>query len=438
MNYMADVQPLRGIRYANETIGDLAQVVTPPYDVITSEAQATYYARNPYNFIRLELGQESAKDTTLNNRYTRAATTFAEWRKNGVLRQDITPDFYLYQQLFTHNNRSYTRTSLLARVRLEPWSAKVVLPHEYTMTKPKDDRLQLLRACATNFSPLMSMYEDPQGRMRRLLSTYAADAEVQFTDEVNEGHRLQPITDPAQVVLFQDFFAERQLYIADGHHRYETALNYREEIRELRRHINDDDAVNFVLMALIDVDDPGLLVLPTHRLLFGLSSEALGSLNSQQLAQYFTVQQLDTTMKSDAMLAVLASSGEKQPSLVVVTRDQNWLLLLNELGRRRMMESGHSTAWNELDVAVAHTLVLEALLGIRAEDVTSGTYIRYTRDAEQALEVVRSGDAQVALLLNATRVRQICEVAQAEDRMPQKSTYFYPKLMSGLVMNPLW
>jgi len=290
MYFMADVQPLRGIRYANETIGDLAQVVTPPYDVITSEAQATYYARNPYNFIRLELGQESAKDTTLNNRYTRAATTFAEWRKNGVLRQDITPDFYLYQQLFTHNNRSYTRTSLLARVRLEPWSAKVVLPHEYTMTKPKDDRLQLLRACATNFSPLMSMYEDPQGRMRRLLSTYAADAEVQFTDEVNEGHRLQPITDPAQVVLFQDFFAERQLYIADGHHRYETALNYREEIRELRRHINDDDAVNFVLMALIDVDDPGLLVLPTHRLLFGLSSEALGSLNSQQLAQYFTVQ----------------------------------------------------------------------------------------------------------------------------------------------------
>ena len=438
MNYMADVQPLRGIRYANEMIGDLAQVVTPPYDVITREAQATYYARNPYNFIRLELGQESVKDTTLNNRYTRAATTFAEWRKNGVLRQDITPDFYLYQQLFTHNNRSYTRTSLLARVRLEPWSAKVVLPHEYTMTKPKDDRLQLLRACATNFSPLMSMYEDPQGRMRRLLSTYAADAEVQFTDEVNEGHRLQPITDPAQVVLFQDFFAERQLYIADGHHRYETALNYREEIRELRRHINDDDAVNFVLMALIDVDDPGLLVLPTHRLLFGLSSEALGSLNSQQLAQYFTVQQLDTTMKSDAMLAVLASSGEKQPSLVVVTRDQNWLLLLNESGRRRMMESGHSAAWNALDVAVAHTLVLEALLGIRAEDVTSGTYIRYTRDAEQALEVVRSGDAQAALLLNATRVRQICEVAQADDRMPQKSTYFYPKLMSGLVMNPLW
>lgn len=438
MNSMADVQPLRGIRYANETTSDLAQVVTPPYDVITEEAQATYYARNPYNFIRLELGQELAKDTTLNNRYTRAATTFAEWRTNNVLRQDVTPGYYLYQQLFTHNSQSFTRTSLLARVRLEPWSAKVMLPHEYTMSKPKDDRLRLLRACATNFSPLMSMYEDPQGRMRRLLSAYAADAEVQFTDEVNEGHRLQPITDPAQAALIQDFFAERQLYIADGHHRYETALNYREEIRELRRHINHDDGVNFVLMALIDVDDPGLLVLPTHRLLFGLSSEALASLNSQQLAQYFTVRQLDSTATSDAMLAELASVGEKQPSLVISTSEQDWLLQLNESGKRRMLESGHSVAWNELDVAVAHTLILEALLGIGAEDVTSGTYIRYTRDAQLARQVVRSGDAQAALLLNATRVRQICEVAQADDRMPQKSSYFYPKLISALVMNPLW
>src|SRR6266566_7197895 len=238
---MADIQPLRGLRFNSEVQANFAQVITPPYDVISEEAQAKYYARNQYNIIRLELGLDEPGDTSLNNRYTRAAATFAEWRTNSILQQETTPCYYLYQQIFTYNAQTYTRTSLLARVRLEPWSARIVLPHEYTMAKPKDDRLKLLRACATNFSPLMSMYEDPQGRMRRLLSTYAADAEVQFTDEVNEGHRLQPITDPAQVVLFQDFFAERQLYIADGHHRYETALNYREEIRELRRHINDDD-----------------------------------------------------------------------------------------------------------------------------------------------------------------------------------------------------
>ena len=272
---MADVQTLRGIRYSSDTVGDLAQVVSPPYDVISEEDQASYYARSPYNIIRLELGKEEPGDTSLNNRYTRAATIFGEWRINNILRQEATPCYYLYQQIFNHEGQTYTRTSMLARVRLEPWSAKVVLPHETTHSKAKDDRLRLLRACAANFSPIMSMYEDPQGRIRRLLAAHASNADIQFTDEVNEQHRLHLFTDPTQIALIQNFFAERQLYIADGHHRYETALNYREEIREQRRYIHENDAVNFVLMALIDVDDPGLLVLPTHRLLIGLSPEAL-------------------------------------------------------------------------------------------------------------------------------------------------------------------
>src|SRR5205823_2090767 len=200
---MADVQPLRGIRYNSEVPGNLAQVLTPPYDVISEEAQTRYYARNPYNIIRLELGMDEPGDTSLNNRYTRAAATFAEWRANSILQQEKTFCYYLYQQIFTYNAHTYTRTSLLARVRLEPWSARIVLPHEHTMAKPKDDRLKLLRACATNLSPLMSMYEDPQGRMRRLLSAYASNAEVQITDEVNEEHRLQPITDLEQIALIQ-------------------------------------------------------------------------------------------------------------------------------------------------------------------------------------------------------------------------------------------
>src|SRR6266487_3824264 len=324
---MADVQPLRGIRYASDIIGDLAEVVTPPYDVISQEAQARYYARHPYNFIRLEFGQEEATDTILNNRYTRATSTFAEWRRNGALRQEVTPCYYFYQQQFTHNSQTYTRTSLLARVRLEPWSAKVVLPHEHTMTKPKNDRLQLLRACVTNFSPLMSMYDDPQGRMRRLLSVYAADAEVQMTDEAHEEHRLQPITDPTHSGLIQNFFAERQLYIADGHHRYETALNYREEVRVMHRNLDPKDAANFVLMALTDIDDPGLLVLPTHRLLFGLSQDALNRLTSQQLARYFTVYDTEEAEASpDVLLEGLAQKGVYQPSFVLSTTQKTWLL----------------------------------------------------------------------------------------------------------------
>lgn len=436
---MVDVQPLHGIRYTRKAAGNLAEIITPPYDVISVEAQERYYARNPYNVIRLELGKDEPGDSALNNRYSRAATLLAEWRTEHILREDDMPGFYLYQQTFALAGQSYTRTSLLARVRLEPWSARVILPHEHTMAKPKDDRLKLLEACATNLSPIMSLYDDPQGRLRRLLGPYAAEAEVQITDDAQEGHRLQPITDEQQVALIQDFFAERQLYIADGHHRYETALNYREEMLRVRKHLHPDDAVHFALMALIDLDDPGLQVLPTHRIIHHLGETALSALNHAQLRQYFTLRELAMgDYPPDVPLRMLVQAGEDAPSFVICTPEQSWLVSLNEQGRARMELSGHSAAWNELDVAVAHTLVLEALLGLQADDMAAGTHVTYTRDASQALQAVQRREAQVALLLNPTRVRQICAVAEADDRMPQKSTYFYPKLITGLVMNPLW
>lgn len=431
---MAEVRPLRAIRYSQQKVGDLSQVVTPPYDVIDREAQARYYARSPYNVIRLELGIEQPGDNTLNNVYSRAGATLAEWRLAHVLQEDAAPAYYLYQQHFTHSGQNYTRTSLLARVRLEPWEARVVLPHEHTLAKAKDDRLKLMRACSANFSPIMSLYDDPQGRIRRLLASYAAQPEVSIVDEVGETHLLHPISDPEQITLIQDFFAARQLYIADGHHRYETALNYRAEVLEERRTLHPEDAVNFVLMALIDIDDPGMLVLPTHRVLSNLSPSALERLSGESLARNFTVQAVAT----EESVPQLVQAGQHGTALVVSTPQQTWLLSLNEQGRLRMEASGRSSAWNELDVAVAQTLVLEDLLGLNAADMTAGSYVRYLREPEQALAAVQRGESQVALLLNATKVRQICEVAQADDRMPQKSTYFYPKLITGLVINPLW
>ena len=435
---MAEVRPLRGIRYVKEKVGDIAQVVTPPYDVITKEAQAAYYARSPYNVIRLELGQTMVEDSTLNTVYTRAAATLAEWRLQQVLQEETAPCYYLYQQTFTHDEQQYTRTSLIARVRLEQWDAKVVLPHEHTLAKAKDDRLKLLRACAANLSPVMSLYDDPQGRIRRLLAAYAEQAEVHITDEAGEEHRLHPIRDEQQIASIQDFFTERQLYIADGHHRYETALAYRQEILEQRKELHPEDAANFVLMALIDVDDPGMLVLPTHRMLFGLEQPMLDTLTVAQLARYFTVQSLPATFTSEAIVQYMTRAGQEQPTLVFATGKQTLLLTLNESGKQKMQESGHSAAWNGLDVAVAQHLVMEDILGLSAEDMTAGTHVRYTRDPQQALQAIESGETQAAVLLNATRVRQIRDVAQADDRMPQKSTYFYPKLITGLVINPLW
>jgi uncharacterized protein (DUF1015 family) len=435
---MAEVRPLHALRYATEKVGDLAQVVTPPYDVISPEAQTRYYERSPYNIIRLELGKEEAKDNTLNNVYTRAGAMLAEWRLQGILQQDTTPGYYLYQQKFTYGGQHFTRTSLLARVRLEPWSSRVILAHENTLAKAKNDRMKLYRACATNLSPIMSLYDDPQGRMRRLLSSYAENAEVQIVDEAGEEHRLQPITDAQQIALIQDFFAQRQLYIADGHHRYETALAYRTEMLEQRGTLHPEDAVNFTFMALIDVDDPGMLVLPTHRLLFGLSREALADLSAEKLGHYFTIQGLENAETSAALQERLAQAGQQGTALIIKTAGKTLLLNLNDQGQQRMETSGHTAAWNVLDVAVVQKLVLEEVLGLQAEDMTAGTHVRYTHDTQQALQAVQSGNAQAGIFLNGTPLRQVCDVAQANDRMPQKSTYLYPKLITGLVMNPLW
>jgi uncharacterized protein (DUF1015 family) len=410
--------------------------VTPPYDIISKKAQERYYTRHPQNIIRLELGKEEPTDNTINNVYTRAAAMYAQWRAEDILAQDATPCYYLYQQTFQHGGHTYTRTSLLARVRLEPWSTRVVLPHEHTLAKAKMDRLNLYRACATNFSPIMSMYEDPQGRIRRLLSTYTSQPEIAITDEFGEEHRLQPLREAQDIALIQDFFAQRQLYIADGHHRYETALAYQAEILEQRKELHPDDGVNFTLMALIDLDDPGWLVLPTHRLLFNLNQDALDALSARQLARHFTVQELTET--NETVLQRLGEAGQHEPSFVLQTANQRLLLRLNEQGRRYMEGSGHSAAWNKTDVALAQRLILEEAAGISVADIAGGMHIRFTHDARQAFQALEDGEVQAALFLNSTPLRQVCEVAQADDRMPQKSTYLYPKLITGLVMNPLW
>lgn len=433
---MADVQPLRGLRYQVDKIHDLAQVITPPFDVIDQDAQRRYYERNPYNVIRLELGQRYPTDNTLNTVYTRAATVLSEWRLDGILRQEPTSCYYLYQQIFNYGDLTYKRTSLLARVRLEPWDARVVLPHEQIRNKDKEDRLQLLRACSTNFSPIMCIYDDPQGLMQRVLTPYAAHSQVELFDEAGEEHRLEPIIDLAHIALIQDFFASRQLYIADGHHRYTTALQYRDDIQKQHGPLDPMDGANFVLMALVSLDDPGMLVLPTHRILLDLTPHMLASLTPQRLAPFFTVQPIENTTSQTTVLERLAQAPH--PSFVLKTADQILLLTPNEQGLQHMEQSGRSHAWNTLDVAIVQRLILNALIGITDEDIAAGNYVRYSHDTQQTLHALASGEAQAIILLNGLPFEQVRDVALAGDRMPQKSTYLYPKLITGLVMNPLW
>jgi uncharacterized protein (DUF1015 family) len=438
---MADVRPLAGIRYA--ATEDLAALVTPPYDVISPEAQERYYERDPHNIIRLELGRDEPGDDSLNNKYTRAATLFAEWRLEDTLRQDA-PSLYAYEQTFSVADAERRRMGLLARVRLEPWDARVILPHERTMSKPKDDRLKLFHACAANLSPIMSLYDDPNQELSAILNEATTGAPTaDFADDAGERHRLWRLDDPALAQMVAAFFAPRQLYIADGHHRYETSLTYRDEVRAERKETFADDATDFVLMSLTAVESPGLVVLPTHRILRGVSTDNLTTL-PERLGRHFTL----TPLEGDSMeewRGALVEAGANAPSIALVTRDHVWLATLNDAGRAAMANVSvegqrPGVAWQTLDVAVLQALVFGEALGVTPEDIRAGDRVTYTRNADAAVAAVRAGTdgASFAALLNPTPPEAMRDVAQAGDRMPQKSTYFYPKLITGLVINPLW
>lgn len=434
---MADVRPLPGFRYAADDT--LAARVAPPYDVISPAQQAAYHERNSENIVRLELGQDAPGDDELENRYTRAATTFARWRLDGVLQQDPAA-LYLYEQRFTVAGREHTRLSLLARVRLEPWEAGVILPHERTLSAPKEDRLRLMRACAANFSPLMALYDDPQNELANRFTTIRASAPVaELMDDAGEGHRLWLMTDPATVAEVTAFLQPRNLYIADGHHRYETALAYRDEVRALRKEQLPDEATNFALMALTAIEDPGLVVFPTHRLVVDQPAEVLAGLR-EQIGTQFSIKPI-VNPTPQTIMAALEALPVETPALALVDAQGASLLRLSTAGEAAMRErasaEGHSEAWQKLDVAALHALVLEEGLGLSAEDVRAGRGVRYTHDATEAVGAVGK-TAQAALLMRGMPPAALRDVVRSGDRLPQKSTYFYPKLLTGLVINPLW
>jgi uncharacterized protein (DUF1015 family) len=434
---MTDIRPFGGIHYAPQLRSHLAELVTPPYDVISPAAQQHYYASHPNNIIRLELGQEQPGDDRLNNRYTRAAATFAQWRSQGILQQELAPAMYLYRQGFAIGGRTLWRTSLLTAVRLEPWEAGVVLPHEHTMSKPKDDRLKLLRACAANLSPIMALYEDPQNTLSHLLDGLVSQAPaVHLSDEAHEQHQLLTITDQAILRKMQHFFQDHRLFVADGHHRYETALAYREELRQTRRELHHDDAANFVLMALIAIEDPGLVVLPTHRIVKGIPADRLHQLKAK-LHEHFLVDRLSEQTSAELALAALENEGGLGV-FVLVTPGQVFRLKVRPDAREHMAATGRALPWQKLDVAMLQTLVMDDALGLDAEAITRGEHLSYTRNAAEAVAAVRDGSAQLAVLLRPTRVQQLHDVAAIGEKMPQKSTYFYPKLLTGLVIHPLW
>ncbi len=432
---MAEIRPFRGEMYDPDRITSFEHVIAPPYDVISGQELKHLKWRSPHNIVHLLLASPYPTDTEGNNRYTRAAEQLKFWRWTGILRREEQPAFYLYEQQFTVHELTgttcHTRRALIARVRLEPFDAGVIFPHEKTLAAPKEDRLQLLRACHTNLSSVLALYSDPEAVVEELFQKILEQPPI-IDAHLPEEHveRLWRLSDPGMIEQIQSLFQPMPLVIADGHHRYETALFYRDE--HLQRY-PDCDACRYVLMALVRMESPGLVVLPIHRLLSGLSESALKE-GWHQLAQFAEIELCASPMQMmDALHHTpMTAFGVYYPPHGYA------LLKLRENGDVvSHLEPTHSGIYSHLDVTRLHASILKSCFSLDTSVVAQQHHIHYTEETQEAIQRVDSGQAQLAFFLKPTRVDQVRDVAMAGETMPQKSTFFFPKLMTGLVLNPL-
>lgn len=419
---MATLIPIKGWRY-NSRIGDLAAVIAPPYDVIDAAAQQAFYARHEYNIIRLECGMTYPGDDARNNRYTRAAATFNEWRRKGVLTRDDTPALYFYEQIFSLAGEERRRCGFFCGLKLEPYGS-TIFPHEETLSAPKNDRLALLRACQANFSPIFALYADPEAVVSQLFSRNE-EPTYDFVCDQGQRHRLWVVRDANVISAICKFFIGKPIYIADGHHRFETALQYASERRAVECPAGPA-AYDFILALLVNVYDPGLVILPTHRLVKVPPSFALDPFLAR-LSEYFTVAEIPREK-------VTAPEGKYGFGLYTRERRAFHLKLREGLDPGELLAVRASVAWKRLAVAVLHVLIIDRCLGIGTADAASGTRVTYTHDPAAACQLVEEGAWDLAFFLNPPQVTEMVAVAESGDRMPQKSTYFYPKVPTGLVI----
>ncbi len=444
---MPEIRPFRAWRYDTKRAGALASLIAPPYDVISPEQQRALYERSPYNVVRLELTAAEETDPPGRAgealRHARAHAALQQWKDDGILCKDSEPAFYMYRQIFQHGGRRYERRSLLANVRLASWSSGSILPHERTLAAPRAERLALLRAVNANLSPIWALYEDHGRHIAHAVeAALAAEPleEEQAADDDGVTHAVAPISARLAVEVIRRALVEHPLFIADGHHRYETALAYRDEalIGTGPRDVGPRD---FVMMALTAVDDPGLVVLPTHRLIHGLGADQLSQLPAA-LERYFVVSSVEAPALSEGLPGLVEQvlrppeGGQPANRFALLGLEAGRMLILTP---RDLALAGAPPAAElaALDAWLAQSLILERCLGITAGQLERQTFLTYTRDAREAAYAVAGGREQLALFLAATPVAQLLSVARAGAVMPQKSTYFYPKPATGLVLRLL-
>jgi uncharacterized protein (DUF1015 family) len=433
---MAEIIPFKALRYDPDQV-KLEDVLTQPYDKITPEMQSKYYERSAHNLVRIILGKSGETDTDAFNVYTRAAEYLHDWRSSGILKQDPEPGIYAYSQTFTvPGTRDLAeRRGLIALGRLHDYADGVVFRHEQTLAKPRADRLNLLRATRAHFGQIFMLYSDPKDEIEALLKKKTEeDPDTSLLDEYETLHRVWRIHDPALIQAVQLRMRDKKLLIADGHHRYETALAYRNERRAESGSSDPNAPYEFVMMTLIPMESRGLVILPTHRIVHGLPTfdrermlEAAG--------QFFEIDRIDLRTESRSATTLLGQAGENGTAFVAVTRQGPYLMRAKKNAVQDALGQVPSLQRN-LDVVQLHRIMLERVLGISEEAVRNQENVRYERDAFEAISWVRQG-ANVAFLMNPAKIDQVRDIAFGGEVLPQKSTDFYPKLLSGLAIYAL-
>ena len=432
---MPEIQAFRGIRYDLGHVGSLGDVVAPPYDVIGPDLQDRLYKRHPCNVVRLILNRQEPGDDEVNNRYSRAKRFLRNWQSEGVLFPEADPAVYVYHQQFAAGGQTYTRRGFMARVRLEPFGQGSVFAHEETMRAPGMDRLMLTAVCRANLSPVFGLYPDSRTEAQDLLEAAVAQrAPIEAPDDGGVVHRLWPVTDVEVISAVAAAMSRKPVFIADGHHRYETACEYREQL-EQGGVLSPDHPAQFVLMTCVAMEDPGLLILPTHRLFRGLPEMTADELVAK-LGDCFTTRPAGQGAEQATTVWEDVQTSSDQAVLGLYTqKDQRWTIAQPTAeGRAKMAEvaADRDEAWRQLGVSVLHRLVLETLLD--APHLPKPEYVHLVDEVRDGLA---SGEFPLAALVAPATVRNVREVSLAGERMPAKSTYFYPKLLSGLVINPL-
>lgn len=434
---MAEIFPFRAFRYDSQQVR-LDQVVTQPYDKITKDLQDRYYGASPYNLVRLILGRAEANDNPANNVYSRAADAFRAWRHQGILRQDPAPYLYRYSQSFPlpGSGTKVERQGFIALGRIEEYSAGVVYRHEQTLSKPKADRLDLLRATRANFGQLFMLYED-DGQIESVLATSGSPA-IEVTDENDVVHRVWQISDAGLIDSVRAAMRDKKLIIADGHHRYETALTYRDERRKGNppsAGVAAAAAYEFAMMTFVNLNSPALAILPTHRIVHSLQDFSVDAFH-KALGPFFDIDEVDSSLNSVQATGMLRGAGRTGTCLLAVTANRAFLLHHPNPNAAGIFQ-GLSLRQQSLDVVQLHKALLENVLHLSEESIRDQKNISYARDPAEALSQVRSGSANIAFLMNPCRITQVRDIAFAGEVMPQKSTDFYPKLLSGLTIYAL-